>query len=63
MPVNTSATGPIKSVLIASDRDRTRHVHEVSLLTMLQLFRDVANDYPSSITIELRDNHFDYVAE
>ena len=60
MPLTSSKTGPVKSILFTSDRQRNNFLYEVSLATLSDVLRTVGNDYPSNSEWKFDSKSGDY---
>jgi len=55
-----SEVGELDSILFASDWERKKRLHSIELGTIVDLFVDVGNDYPSSVNLVWNENKGDY---
>jgi len=60
MPLISSKTGPVKSVIFTSDRQRNNSLYEVSLATLSSVLRTMGNDYPSNSEFSFDSRSGDY---
>jgi len=60
MPFSSSKTGPVKTIVFTSDRERSNALHEVSLVALSDILRIVAKDYPSQSTWKFNNKTGDY---
>ena len=60
LPMTTSATGPVKSIIVASDRQRNQSIHEIELSSLASIFELVGRDFPVRYTSTYNDAKQDY---
>jgi hypothetical protein len=47
LPLTASKTGPVRAVLISSDRERNRQLYELGLAAFAEILRGIGEDYPA----------------
>jgi hypothetical protein len=63
IPVTTSRTGPVKSILFCSDWKRNQRIYELEIKDIVKIFKLVAHDYPNNVRLTYDKGKQDYVIE
>jgi hypothetical protein len=63
MPITTAKTGPVASIVFSSDRDRQKHLYELSIRDIVNTFELIGNDYPANVRMTYDKAKGDYLVQ